>query len=121
MHEITFEQVKLFIETIPLKFNPSQNKISYPIIVRIHKRLQEGHRFSNIKVHNNTIKDGHHRFISLSLLNKEISHDNAGENITKQIELTWSDVELDYEDYDTEKQKQEYSKRYDKPLENNVL
>ncbi|WP_341903669.1 hypothetical protein [Fluviicola taffensis] len=116
MREINFEQVKLFIETNPLKFNPSQKKISYPIIVRIHKRLQEGHNFSNIKVLNNTINDGHHRFISLSLLNMEICHDVSGENSTKQLEITWKDVELDSVDYDTEKQKEEFSKRYDKPL-----
>jgi hypothetical protein len=116
MHEITFEQVKLFIETHSLKFNPGQHKISYPIIVRIHKRLQDGHRFGNIKVHNNIINDGHHRFIGLSLLNMEVSHDIAGENITKQDEITWKDVKLDYEDYDTDKQREEYSKKYDNIL-----
>ncbi|ASS48845.1 MAG: hypothetical protein A3D31_06110 [Candidatus Fluviicola riflensis] len=121
MHEITYDQVKLFIKTYPLKFNPGQNKISYPIIVRIHKRLQEGHSFSNIKVQNNIINDGHHRFISLSLLDLEISHDMAGENIAKQLPIEWKDVELDSEDYDTEKQRKEYNERYDKPLENNVL
>jgi hypothetical protein len=116
MHEITFEQVKLFIETKPLKFKPGQSKISYPIIVRIQRRLQDVHSFSNIKVHNNTINDGHHKFISLSLLNMEIFHDAAGENLTKQAEITWKDVKLDYEDYDTEKQRQEFSKRYDNSL-----
>ena len=116
MHEINFEQVKLFIETKPLKFNPSQSKISYPIIVRIHKRLQEGHVFSKIKVHNNTIHDGHHRFISLSLLNMEIHYDIAGENTTKQAKIIWKNVELDSADYDTEKQKEEFSKRYDNHL-----
>ncbi|MNJ88818.1 hypothetical protein D3C87_63750 [compost metagenome] len=73
MHKITYQQVKLFIETNSIKFNPSQNKISYPIIVRIHKRLQQGHRFGNIKVHNTTINDGHHRFISLSLLEMKLA------------------------------------------------
>lgn len=116
MHDITFQQVKLFIETNPLKFNPGQNKISYPIIVRIHKRLQEGHSFGNIKVHNNTINDGHHRFISLSLLNMEIFHDPAGENTTKPAEITWMDVKLDYEDYDTEEERKNFSSRYDKSL-----
>ena len=116
MQTVTYEQVKLFIQTNSLKFNPGQNKISYPIIHRIHKRLQEGHRFGNIKVHNNTINDGHHRFICLSLLNMDIDHDIAGENITKQAEITWKDVALDIEDYDTEKEKAEYTKRYDKSL-----
>ena len=116
MLDITYQQVKLFIETNSLKFNPGQNKISYPIIVRIHRRLQEGHSFSNIKVHNDTINDGHHRFISLCLLNMEIFHDAAGENMTKQSEITWKDVELDYEDYDTENERVEFSKRYDNLL-----
>lgn len=117
MQEITFEEVKLFIETNnSLKFNPGQRKISYPIIVRIHKRLQEGHRFSNIKVHGNIISDGHHRFISLSLLEMDVNLDIAGENITKQEEIAWKDVKLDYEDYDTEKQREEYYKKYDNPF-----
>lgn len=75
MHEFTYEEIKLFIETNSLKFNPGQNKISYPIIARISKRLQEGHRFGNIKVQNTIIIDGHHRFISLSLLNMNIDYD----------------------------------------------
>jgi len=116
MLEITYEQVKLFIEENSLKFNPSQNKISYPVIVRIHKRLQEGHSFGNIKVHNNTISDGHHRFISLSLLNMDVIHDKAGENTTKREEIKWQDVELDSDDYDSELQREEYRKRYDKRL-----
>lgn len=121
MHEITYEEVKLFIETNSLKFRPGQNKISYPIIARIHRRLQEGHHFSNIKVQNNVINDGHHRFISLSLLSMNVSCDLAGENTSKQKPFDWKDVQLDFSDYDTEKQKEDYRKRYDKPLDNNVL
>lgn len=121
MHELTYVEVKLFMETNCLKFKPGQDKISYPIIVRIHKRLQEGHRFSNIKVLNDVINDGHHRFISLCLLKMEINYTPAGENTSRQKSFDWKDVELDTCDYDTDEAKKDYCVKYDKEFIHNGL
>ena len=62
MHNIKYEDVQMFLDAAKLPFLPSQIKISFPIIVRIHRRLQQGKRFNRIKVTNaGIISDGHHR------------------------------------------------------------
>lgn len=121
MHKITYDEVEKFLKTEQLSLKPGQSRVSFPIIARIHRRLQEGHEFSHIKVINDVISDGHHRFICHSLLKKEIYWDAAGENTTEQTIVEWKDIELDAIDYDTPKQKEEYRVRYDQLRKGNGL
>lgn len=114
IEELTFEKVEDFIKSNAFKFKPDQAKISYPIITRIHRRYIEGARYSDIKVrHDGVISDGHHRFISLSLLNVDVHASPAGENSTKQTSISWGDVLLDENDFDSWAQKRYYEKEYD--------
>ena len=111
--ELNYDSVSLFIQTTPLKFKPGQTKISYPIITRIHRRYQEGARFSEIKVQEDgVISDGHHRFISLSLLNVDVQTVCAGENSTPKECFEWKDVHLDENDYDSKALKKHYEHFY---------
>lgn len=83
--ELTYEHVQLFLTSNSFKFRPSQLKISYPKIVRIHRRYMDGARYSEIKIRKDGgISDGHHRFISLALLNVDANTVPAGEHITKE-------------------------------------
>jgi hypothetical protein len=112
-NELNYDSVSRFIQTTPLKFKPGQTKISYPIITRIHRRYQEGARFSEIKVQEDgVISDGHHRFISLSLLNVDVQTVRAGENSTQKECFEWKDVHLDENDYDTTALKKHYEHFY---------
>lgn len=114
IEELTFEKVEEFIKSSSFKFKPEQAKISYPIITRIHRRYIEGARYSEIKVSGDgVISDGHHRFISLTLLNANIQTIPAGENSKKINKLTWKDVILDKTDYDSWSLKRHYEKEYD--------
>jgi hypothetical protein len=112
--ELNYDTVSRFIQTTPLKFRPAQTKISYPIITRIHRRYQEGARYSEIKIQEDgVISDGHHRFISLSLLNVDIQTVHAGENSTKKESFEWKDVHLDENDYDSWAWQKHFEKEYD--------
>lgn len=111
---VTYEDVSRFMKENTLKYRPNQGSVSYPIITRIHRRFQEGHRFSGIKVANGTISDGHHRFIALSLLNENIETVPAGENMTKKEPLEWQEVLLVKTDSDGWAKRIGYAKRYDK-------
>lgn len=112
--ELTFQKVEEFIKSNSFQFEPDQAKISFPIIARIHRRYMEGARYSEIKIRNNrVIVDGHHRFISLALLNAEIQTVPAGENATIENKLTWKDVILDDTDFDSWSWKRHYEKKFD--------
>lgn len=112
--ELTYQKVKEFLVSHSFKLNPSQRKISFPKIMRIHKRYQHGARYSEIKVREDgCISDGHHRFISLALLKIEAETIPAGENITKEELLDWKDIILDEIDYDTLAMRRHYEKQYD--------
>lgn len=113
-NELNYDSVSRFIQTTPLKFTPGQRKISYPIITRIHRRYLEGARYSEIKIQEDgVISDGHHRFISLSLLNVSIPTVQAGENATKKDTFEWKDVHLDENDHDSWAWKKHFEKHYD--------
>ena len=110
---ITYSEVKKFIKNNKFHLNPNQRAVSYPIIERIHRRYQQGHRFSDIKVDRDTIIDGHHRFISLSLLGVKPEETDGGENTTKKQPIKWSSVTIDKNDWDSWIMFRSYEKRYD--------
>ena len=113
MNEITHEEVRKFLTETEFDCAPSQQEISFPIIQRIHRRLQQGNSFSAIKVKANIIVDGHHRYISHKLLAIE-PVTTLGVLITGSIAYTWSEINLTSVDYDTESERNTFEKRYDK-------
>ena len=113
MNEITYEQVKKFLIETEFDFAPSQKEISFPIIQRIYRRLQQGNSFSAIKVRENVIIDGHHRYISHKLLAVE-SETTLGGSISEFIEYIWSEINLTSVDYDSESDRKMFEERYDK-------
>ena len=48
MIEITHEEVERFLIETEFDYEPGQIEISFPIIQRIHRRLQQGNSFSVI-------------------------------------------------------------------------
>jgi hypothetical protein len=112
MNDITYEEVKKFLIETEFDFVPSQKEISFPIIQRIHRRLQQGNTFSDIKVKKNVIVDGHHRYISHKLLAVE-SGTTVGGSISDSIEYIWSEIDLTSVDYDSESDRKMFEERYD--------
>jgi hypothetical protein len=88
------------LSTTTLDLNSTQNKLSIPIINRIYKKMKYGLKFDAIKVYNNLIIDGHHRYISSVLANIELERVTSSKTIAT-IEYNWADVEFVSEEWDT--------------------
>ena len=113
MNFIGYEEVKRFLIETEFDFAPSQQEISFPIIQRIHRRLQQGNSFKAIKVKENVIVDGHHRYISHKLLAIE-SETILGNSITESVKYVWSEINLTAIEYDNENDRKMFEERYDK-------
>jgi hypothetical protein len=113
MIEITYEEVEKFLIETEFDYEPGQIEISFPIIQRIHKRLQQGNSFSVIKTRNGRIVDGHHRYICHKLLALMPETADGGAN-SHQVEFVWRNVNLTIDDYDDEDARARFAERYDK-------
>ena len=84
MKELTIEEVRNFIKDNSLNYLAKQPKVSFPILQRIHRRLQNGCNFSPIKIDEGIIVDGHHRYICSMILKRKVEEVPGGENTSKQ-------------------------------------
>lgn len=113
MPEITIQEVKDFLlkNNFPLK--PNQKEVSFPVIKRIHTRLQKGKTFSPIKVSGDKIIEGHHRFICLTILGIDVEEIAGGNNLSTKSDFQWTEVSVVTKDYDSEEEIQAYIQKYD--------
>ena len=112
MQELTYEQVQNFLIITSFGFIAGQGEISFPIIQRIHRRLQNGHRFDPIKVTaDGIISDGHHRYVCLTILGIEIETIKAGKN-HNQPTYHWNKICLETKDYDSLAKIKKFELRY---------
>lgn len=101
MAKITKEDIEKFIQNNEIQLISTHGRLSLPIINRIYKKMLAGIKFSAIKIHDNFICDGHHRYIASLLANYNIEAIIWVANTT--ITLTdWSTVSFDESDWDTE-------------------
>jgi hypothetical protein len=100
MKIITKELVRSFINQHPIEYRSSHRRLCLPIINRIYRKMKLGIRFSEIKIDKGLICDGHHRFIA-SLLSKTTLPTIQTIRSTASIEIDWSLVEFDENDWDT--------------------
>ena len=113
MKDITHEQVQSILIRTSFDLMPGQGYVSFPIIQRIHRRLQNGHRFDPIKVTTDgIISDGHHRYICLSILGIEIETSKAGKN-HNQPTYHWNKICLETKDYDSLAKIKKFELKYD--------
>ncbi len=84
-----------------IQFKPSQERVSFPVIVRIHKKMEIGLAFDSIQVSENSIiVNGHHRYLASLFTKAEL--DNVPCPLTSAKKVTeWALVELVDEDWDT--------------------
>lgn len=113
MIKITHIEVEKFLLETDFDHKPGQKKISFPVIQRIHRRLQQGNSFSAIKVRDGIIVDGHHRYISHKLLNLNPETVQGGTN-SEDVEYVWTEISLVPVDYDSDEMKRDFEERYDK-------
>jgi hypothetical protein len=101
MTEITEEIIKEFLKEKELEYLPTHNKLSLPIINRIYKKMINGIKFEIVKVNENIIIDGHHRYISSELAKSEIEKTSYPKT-SATIVYSWNDVVFVNEEWDTD-------------------
>lgn len=100
MQEITAESIAEFIKSHDIPYLATQTKLCMPIIFRMCQKMSHGIKFDDIKVFDNIIIDGHHRYLSALIMNFEL-----GEVPTNSTSATgtiaWNLVEFVEDDWDT--------------------
>lgn len=79
---------------------PSQKKLCLPIIERLYNKMLLGIQFSEIKVYDDLIIDGHHRYFAASLAKTKIES-SPTQSARATIKHQWNEVEFDEEDWDS--------------------
>lgn len=95
------EIIKEFLKEKELEYLPTHNKLSLPIINRIYKKMTNGIKFEIVKINENIIIDGHHRYISSELAKSEIEKTSYPKT-SATIVYSWNDVVFVNEEWDTD-------------------
>ena len=101
MERITKEFIEEFISNNDIELASTHTRLCLPIINRIFKKMSAGIKFSAIKVENNFICDGHHRYIASLLVNFPLER-ISGTATSATCIVNWNIVSFDEEDWDTE-------------------
>jgi len=100
MEKITVEFIKGFIASNTIDLKPTQTKLCVPIISRICQKMLHGIKFDDIKVCDDLIINGHHRYISSLIVNFDLGQVKS--NTTSATKPTeWDIIEFDEQDWDT--------------------
>ncbi|HWD87172.1 MAG TPA: hypothetical protein VG367_03530 [Mucilaginibacter sp.] len=97
---ITRESVETYLSQNTPELQATQTKLCIPIIQRICVKMLAGIKFEEIKVCEDLLIDGHHRYISALLTGYEIGRVNS-QKTSATIALAWQAVELFNDDWDT--------------------
>jgi len=100
LEKITREYIKHYIKTNEIELISTHHQLSIPIIKRICQKMQYGIKFNGIKVFENLIIDGHHRYVS-SLITKIQIDSVPGQKTSATKIHHWMDVKFDENDWDT--------------------
>jgi hypothetical protein len=99
INDLTKDKVKDFLVSNTFEYKATQNKLSFPILLRIYKKLKIGVKFSEIKIGDKLVIDGHHRYLASILADVEIATLPSHRTTATKI-LEWCDIEIDNEDWD---------------------
>ena len=97
---ITKETIENYLSENALDLQPTQAKLCIPIIQRICAKIQVGIKFEEIKVCEDLLIDGHHRYVSALLTGYEIGRVSSQKTSATEI-YNWQAVELSSDDWDT--------------------
>jgi hypothetical protein len=101
LEKVTKEVIQAFIHTNEIELSSTHAKLCVPIINRIYRKMLVGVEFSAIKVENNIICDGHHRYLASLLANFSIERIPASSTSATTV-IDWKIVAFEEEDWDTE-------------------
>lgn len=101
MEKITQKVIHDFLEDHSLKYKSTHNRLSLPIINRIYKKMVHGIKFDDIKICDDLIIDGHHRYISSLMAEVEIGHSKCPKS-SATVAYDWNIVKFTETEWDTE-------------------
>jgi hypothetical protein len=100
MNEITKAFIHESLNDERLELSSTHKKLSIPIIYRIYKKMRVGIRFDDIKVCDDLIIDGHHRYVSSILAGKSLGRVKSSKTSATRT-WEWEDVNFVVEEWDT--------------------
>lgn len=101
MSNITLEDILESLRSKNIQLASTHNKLSIPIINRIYKKMINGIKFDDIKVCENLIIDGHHRYISSIFAGIDLGCIPSNKTCATNI-FEWDKVVFVDEEWDTE-------------------
>ena len=100
MKKLSSTDIQSLLEEFQGKFRSTQKRISIPIIFRISSKMQIGIQFAAIKIFEDLIIDGHHRYIASIISKTKISQIYTLKPTTIHV-YPWEEIEFVDEDWDT--------------------
>lgn len=100
MEKITYKIIADFISENEIDLKSSHKFLCIPIISRIYQKMIVGIKFDDIKINDNLIIDGHHRYISSLLANVKIGFIKTHKT-SATVLFEWKNVEFVNEEWDT--------------------
>lgn len=101
MSNLTSKYISKILSQNKVELKSTHNKLSIPIINRIYTKMLLGIKFDDIKIDDNLIIDGHHRYVSSILSNIKLGCVKSSKT-SATIEYNWENVEFVNEEWDTE-------------------
>lgn len=101
MGDISNEIISENLKSKRIDFLSTHTKLSIPVINRMYKKMINGIKFDDIKVSDNVIIDGHHRYISSILADIELGRVPSCKTSATNV-CEWHKVEFVDEEWDTE-------------------
>jgi hypothetical protein len=100
LERVTKEIIIEFISKNEIELRSTHTKLCLPVINRIFKKMSAGIKFSGIKVEDNLICDGHHRYIASILANFPLER-IPGSITSATTAVHWESVTFENKDWDT--------------------
>jgi hypothetical protein len=101
MKQISLDDVMALINSSNFELQSTHDKLCFPIIARMYKKMTIGIKFSGIDVCEGMIINGHHRYLASQLAGIQLDFNPY--NKTSATKLTdWKSVVLVEEDWYTE-------------------
>jgi hypothetical protein len=101
MQNLTEEFIRKNLKEKEIRLTTTHKRLCIPIINRIYKKMAHGIKFDSIRVCENLIIDGHHRYVSSILAG--IGLDTVKSSKTSAtIEYGWMEVDFVEEEWDTQ-------------------
>lgn len=101
MESISFKEFQKFLKENKFDLKATQNKLCFPIIERLYEKMVLGVEFDPIKVADESIINGHHRYISSILAHFKLERViwTAPKSVTH---FSWEQIEIDASDWESE-------------------